>query len=565
VSPGLETLWTRWSASWVLYQDDDLLVVDKPIDMPTHGARPDDPDDVVSRLSAWLEEREEQPYLGTHQRLDRDTSGVLLFSRRRESNAALAAQFEGRTVQKTYVAVVSGCPRLPKDGVLRHELSQERGGVSVARRPNRQRRKGAATAITKCRILTSSKGLSTVLLTPRTGRTHQLRAQLAAVGSPIVGDRLYGGAPASRLMLHATSLALLHPLTGEKVQFDSPAPKVFSGESASAGPGAIQRTERAIETAMREAARRRYTLAHDEQTTAFRLVHGEADGLPGVTVDLYGEYLVVGLSSDEAQALCEPILDAAASLGARGVYVKRRPKHASRIDQAKKLELAPPTPVRGEPAPESMTILENGLPFEVHLGDGLSTGIFLDQRDNRARLRELSKGARLLNLFSYTGAFTVAAVAGHARASVTIDASKGANAWARRNLDAVGAAPELHRIVTADALVWLRAREQSSDRFDLCALDPPSFASTKGSTFSVEADYRRMTVSVMRLLTSGGRLLSCTNHSRWTQAKLRRHLHEASREAGRSVAQMKDLPLPRDFPTPQGAEPHLKSVLSTLR
>lgn len=566
----LQSLWASWRPSWVLYEDDDLIVVDKPTDIPTHAAREEDPDDVVSRLSAWLSERGENTYLGIHQRLDRDTSGVLLFCRDRNHNRAIADQFEGRTVQKTYVAVVSGRPRLPPDGVLRHDLVRGEDGMMLARPPRRRRAKGASSAITHCRIVHTSKGRSTLELTPKTGRTHQLRAQLAALRCPILGDRLYGGAPAPRMMLHATSLRLKHPRTGTAMHVASPAPRVFGPEPLTTdGPSASKsepdRRAEAIALVMRESAERRYALARDDQTTAFRLVHGEGDGLRGITVDLYGEHLVVGLGSDEAHALRERVVEAAVSLGAKGVYLKVRPKHASRVRPAEMLELAPPAPVHGTAAPDAMWIRENGLPFEVRLGDGLSTGIFLDQRDNRRRLREISEGARVLNLFSYTGAFTVAAVAGGARASVTVDASKSANAWARRNLDAVGADAQQHRIVTADALVWLRAREKTSDRFDLCALDPPSFATTKSSTLSVEKGYRRMAESVMRLLSPGGRLLACTNHSRLGQARLRRQLHDASRDAGRTITQMKDLPPPRDFPAPPGAEPHLKSVLLTLR
>jgi 23S rRNA (cytosine1962-C5)-methyltransferase len=331
-----------------------------------------------------------------------------------------------------------------------------------------------------------------------------------------------------------------------------------------------------------EAADRRYALAHAGDTTAFRLVHGGGDGLPGVAVDVYGGHLVVSLSSEEAERARDALLDAAFRLGAapggpprvRGVYLKIRPKHASVIVDSRKDDYAPRGAVRGESAPEAFTILEHGLPYEVHLGDGLSTGIFLDQRENRRRLRAQSasaggggasaaSGARVLNLFAYTGAFTVAAVAGGARATVSVDVSRGAMAWARRNLDAIGADPAAHLLVEADVFPWLKAAARAGERFDIVVLDPPSFATTKQSRFSAESDYGRLAALAFQVLAPGGLLLACTNHRGISRAVLRRRVREAAREAGRGLAQLKDMPDPSDFPPEPGAEPHLKSVLAT--
>jgi 23S rRNA (cytosine1962-C5)-methyltransferase len=282
-------------------------------------------------------------------------------------------------------------------------------------------------------------------------------------------------------------------------------------------------------------------------------------------VDVYGDYLVVSISSEEAEGAREAILDAAAKLGARGVYVKVRPKHASVIVDSRRGDYAPRAAVRGESAPESFCIIyELGLPFEVRLGDGLSTGIFLDQRENRRRVRDQAKGKRVCNLFAYTGAFSVAAAAGGALETATVDVSKSALEWARRNLDAVGADAKSHAVIEADALVWLKSAARGDARYDLVILDPPSFATTKQTRFSAANDYRSLAALAMGVIAPGGRLLACTNHRGIVRAKLRRYLHEAARDAGRSVAQMKDLPDPLDFPPEPGREPAMKSVLVTL-
>jgi 23S rRNA (cytosine1962-C5)-methyltransferase len=423
--------------------------------------------------------------------------------------------------------------------------------------------RGGQEAVTHVRLLKQYKTRSLVELRPETGRTHQIRVQLAAIGAPIAGDVDYGGPPATRLLLHASELRIKPPSSGQVVGYRAPLPEAFEAWLESR-EGPLSGGPEAIERALREAAERRYLIATLPETTAFRIANGEGDGIPGVAVDVYGEYLVVSISNEEAEGAREAILDAAAKLGAQGVYVKVRPKHASVIVDSRRGDLAPKTAVRGESAPENFRIHELGLPFEVRLGDGLSTGIFLDQRENRRRVRDQAKGKRVLNLFAYTGAFSVAAAAGGALETATVDVSKSVLEWARRNLDAIGADAKSHTMIEADALVWLKSAARGKARYDLVILDPPSFATTKQTRFSAENDYRGVAALAMGVIAPGGRLLACTNHRGIVRAKLRRYLHEAAREAGRTVTQMKDLPDPIDFPPEPGREPAMKSVLVTL-
>ena len=559
----LAHLFPAWKAEWILHEDPDLIAVDKPAFVSTHAPEPERSDDAHSRLDRFLCERGEgKPYLGIHQRLDRDTSGVLVFTRRKEANRSLAEQFEGRHVKKTYVAAVTGL-RGPGKGVLAHKLVAGRDGAMRAM-PTSARE--GQEAVTRWRVLSRHGERALVELVPETGRTHQLRVQLAAVGAPIGGDTMYGGAPAPRLLLHAAELTLRHPSSGRPITFKSPAPPSFAQWVAGVAE-ALPSDADAIEALLRQAADRRHGIASNPETTAFRIVNGAGDGLPGVDVDVYGEHLVVSLSSEEAMVAREVILDAVAALGPAGVYLKMRPKHASVIVDTRRADFAPRAPVRGAPAPDELTVHELGLPYLVRLGDGLSTGIFLDQRENRRRVRKEAGSLRVLNLFAYTGAFTVAAVAGGARSSVTADVSAGAIAWARRNLEAAGADLARHQLLEADVLPWLERLARGHEEvepFDLVLLDPPSFATTKQSRFSAEGDYRRVAALALRVLAPGGRLLACTNHRGIPRVKLRRYLHEAARDAAREVVQMKDWPDPEDFPPAPGHEPHLKSVLVTV-
>ena len=315
--------------------------------------------------------------------------------------------------------------------------------------------------------------------------------------------------------------------------------------------------------AVRAAAHLRFGLACDPSTTAYRLVHGAADLVPGVTVDRYEDHLVVALTGEAVQHR-EQILDGLDQFGPAGIYLKLPSKQASRIVDPRRDELAPSAAVRGAPAPASLTIRERGLEFEVRLGDGLSTGIFLDQRDNRNRLRRMASGVRVLNLFAYTGAFTVAAIAGGARSTVTVDASRRALARAKHAIASTGADELDHRLECADALSWLRQCAKRGEQFDVAVLDPPSFATTKRTRFRATHDYRAVAAATLRCLAPGGRLLACTNHRGMSTTELRRVVVAAADDAERGLGKLEAFPPPIDFPTDPERGPHLKTLLAEV-
>jgi len=545
-----------WRPEWTLLDDGVILAVHKPPGISTHGADAERGDDVVSRLQAhWRAVTPgRDPYLGIHQRLDRDTSGVLVFATDRAANKRLAAQFEGRTVQKQYLALVERPKAAPPETTLVHDLRPDGDGrvVATPARPGSPTAKGAQRAITRLQELRRVGNRCLVALRPETGRTHQLRAQLAAVSTPIVGDPWYGGAAAPRLCLHASSLSLEHPTTGKPLTLRAATPALFDAWLAGLDD------PRDLATRLRDAADRRWHLHADAETTAFRLCHF-GDGLRDA-VDVYDRWAVVSAYGPPDEAL----LDAVAAVGFEGVYLKARPKQSNTLVETRREEVAPPEAVRGTSAPDPLVVLEHGLRYHARLGDGLSTGIFLDQREGRRRVRALSAGLRVLNLFAYTGPFTVAAAAGGAVRTVSVDISASALDVCAANLAANGLASPAHSIVRADVFGYLHGAKARGDQFDLVVCDPPSFSTTRDSRWSATSDYGRLALAMFALVAPGGKVLACTNHRGYPRMKFRRHLHEAARTAGRTVTQMKDLPPPDDFPPAPGDEPHLKAVLLTL-
>lgn len=212
---------TDLPAGLVLWADEALLVVDKPAGLPTlvDGYHPEAP-----FLVGWLKSVYD-PLWVVH-RLDRDTSGALVFARSAEAHRSLNTQFERRQASKCYHALALGDPSWEEKTVdLPLQVDGDRRHRTVV-----DTRRGKAS-LTRLRILERFKGCFLVEATPLTGRTHQIRAHLAAVGHPIATDRLYGGEPQSwidRLALHALSLTLFHPTTGEQMTFQTPYPGDFS-------------------------------------------------------------------------------------------------------------------------------------------------------------------------------------------------------------------------------------------------------------------------------------------------------------------------------------------------
>ncbi len=600
VRSGMERarIWAYFAKENVLYEDDDLIAVNKPAGVPSQAANPDRPDDVVMRLRAFVAERDGRPdpYLGTHQRLDRDTSGILLFTKRPDVNAALARQFEGRTLKKHYLAAVTGWPGHSREVTLDDLLRKGDGGrmdvVSVAPRgrgaPRRGQvarpdggKSGSQRALTHVRVKTRKDDRALLELRLETGRTHQARVQLAHAGAPIAGDPLYRGAVAPRLMLHAAGLELDHPRTGKRLVIRCEAPADMVEYVARGDRGAAVYDDlSALDRALALAVERRWALGRsaiqdpeDRRTTAFRLVNEEGDALPGLAVDVYGDHLVAQLYVGgiwEEAARRDRVLDRLDALGFDGVYLKLRPKQANVLVDTRRDDLAPALPVRGSATPSAeIEIREEGVPSRVRLGDGLSTGIFLDQRPNRRLVRELSSGAHVLNLFSYTCAFSVAAALGGATRTVSVDASVLALERGRSNFEAAGVAlgsgpSAAHTFVAEDVFAWLTRAATKKERFDVVIVDPPSYSSTKKRRFVAESDYDDLVVLAARVLAPHGKIVACCNHRGLARGKLRRFVAQGMHAEKHELAQLKDLPDAPDFPPPLGKEPHMKSVLATL-
>ena len=251
---------------------------------------------------------------------------------------------------------------------------------------------------------------------------------------------------------------------------------------------------------------RRSGLVASGVTNALRLVHAESDGLPGLIVDRYADWLVVQLLSMGAERWRPGIAAALAHLTGCGQVFERSDA------EVRALEGLPSRTgvLKGEAPHGPVEVTEHGLRLLVDIASGQKTGFYLDQRDNRVRIREIAPGGDVLNCFCYTGGFALAALAGGARSVLSVDSSGTALALARKNArlnDLAGA-----EWLEADVFATLRALRDAGRTFDLIVLDPPKFAPTARQAQAAARGYKDINLNAMKLLRSGGVLatFSCS-------------------------------------------------------
>ena len=244
-----------------------------------------------------------------------------------------------------------------------------------------------------------------------------------------------------------------------------------------------------------------------EQTNAYRLIHSEGDGLPGLVVDRFADILVMQIHTTGIEHLRPLLVEALLQeTGASGVLLR----NDSMSRRREGLAVEEPVTVAGE-VPEHIIIRENGVQFLVDPWQGQKTGFFLDQRDKRASLRKYAQGKRVLNCFSYTGGFSLYAALTDKETHVTsVDISASAIEASRKNFELNGLDADNYDFHIADVFTYLEEAVERGERFDVVVLDPPAFAKTQTARTNALKAYRRLNTLGMQVLRPGGILLTCS-------------------------------------------------------
>jgi len=257
-----------------------------------------------------------------------------------------------------------------------------------------------------------------------------------------------------------------------------------------------------------QAIRLRSQIASSKHTNAIRLVHGESDGLPGLIVDRYADVLVAQFLAAGVERWRDEILNALMDLSGCEAIFERSDAEVRKLEG-----LEPKTGfVRGDRSASRCPIIEHGLNFRVDVEQGQKTGFFLDQRVNRQRVRSLASGREVLDGFSYTGGFAVAALAGGAKRVTAIESSAPALEVARENLAANPLDASKVEFTQADVFKHLRLLRDRAAKFDLVVLDPPKFAPTAAQAEHAARAYKDINLLALKLLRPGGLLatFSCS-------------------------------------------------------
>ena len=261
-------------------------------------------------------------------------------------------------------------------------------------------------------------------------------------------------------------------------------------------------------------------------TDAYRVVGSEGDFLPGLVVDRYADVLVVQILTAGTERLLDRIVESLleelepATIFERSDVPVRREEG---LPMRRRL-------LWGRPLPPELEIREHGLRFVVQPDSGQKTGFYLDQRDNRQRVRARAAGHRVLNCFAYTGAFSVAAMAGGATAVTSVESSEAGASVLRRNMELNGF--PAGEVVQEDAFDVVRRLRAAGERFDLVVLDPPAFAKKKHQVDAARRGYKEINLQALQMLAPGGELFtfSCSQYVDAVQFKMA--VFEAAANAG---------------------------------
>ncbi|MFV0558005.1 MAG: class I SAM-dependent rRNA methyltransferase [Enterococcus sp.] len=305
----------------------------------------------------------------------------------------------------------------------------------------------------------------------------------------------------------------------------------------------------------RAAKKKRASFYQLKGTTAFRLFNGEGDGLGGLTIDLYQDYLVLSWYNDTLYQEHAVILAALLAVFPEilGVYEKIR--FTSSLPESRF--------VTGKQAIEPLIVEENHVKYATYLNEGLMTGIFLDQKEVRGRLVDgLAAGKRVLNMFSYTGAFSVAAAMGGAYHTTSVDLAKRSLGKTQEQFSVNHINPSDHAIHVMDVFGYFNYAKKKNLGFDLIVLDPPSFARNKKKVFSVAKNYGELITDSLAILNRNGVIIASTNAANLPLERFQKIIETAMQEKKVKYQLVERHLLPADFAVnPQFKEGNYLKVL----
>lgn len=509
---------------------DDLLFVEKPAGINTHRSEP---------VAAWeqagsmglceLLEKDLNRKVYVVHRLDQGTSGIMVFALNSERARAVAELFEKRLIKKTYVFVTD----------RKSEVSEFRVCSKIERVGNNYVSEicdeAKANAITDFVRVKRTPFFELWKALPKTGRPHQIRLHASQKNLPIYGDTHYGGTPAQRIYLHSNEIII-----SEDLKAASPLPRLFERL------GLLKDSN--LEPMMNGLDRRQRLFDFlGTPESALRLSHLES---PDFRMDLFGPcgWVYWYKSQPLKQKDLERWQTVSRILG-RPLWVRQMLNRGAENLSSDLVAIESP--------PERWIFQENHVKFEARCDQGLSPGLFLDQRSQRKWVLENSKDKKVLNLFAYTCGFSVAAAVGGAAQVTSVDTSKNFIEWGKGNFQLNKVDPLQHEFFVSDVGFFLDRALAKQRKFDLIILDPPSFGRSKEGVFKIQKDLPKILAQCEASLAPKGQILVSCNYEEWDYPQFEK-LVKSSLKNNQVKIQRNEPTL--DFELP-GEVPLLKSAL----
>lgn len=454
----------------------DILVTYKPNGIKTHRSSEND-----WGFLEWLEEKLKIKLYLFH-RLDQGTSGLLLLAKNESTAAEWTEQFKNKLIKKSYLFITQKNNSLSEEVLTQSQISKVKGKwiSEKTSTPNSE---------TKFSRLKSYKNYQLWKAEPKTGKAHQIRLHAQDLGISILGDDQHGGDFFFRLCLHAAQLE------NKNQKWEAAPPVYFNNLSL------LENLDlcRLLDAYHLRQQLILFKLLSDD---SYRLSHIENNQL---RIDSYGNQLwIYDYGNKNLSSCLEPFFNITKPLP---TWIREMKNRGENPLESSLTALNNPEP--------NWIIQENKIQYELRSHQGLSPGLFLDQRENRQWVREMSFNKSVLNLFSYTCGFSLCAAMGDAKEVVSVDVSQNFLDWGKTNFKLNNLNPENYEFRKQDSMEFLRKTIKIKRQFDLIICDPPSFGRTKKSVFNIEKDLSELAELCFQLLKQQGILLLSTNFEKW--------------------------------------------------
>lgn len=299
-----------------------------------------------------------------------------------------------------------------------------------------------------------------------------------------------------------------------------------------------------FENKLKKAFTKREHYFNSSETTAFRVFNGEGDGIGGITIEYFDGYYLIHWYSKGIYHFREQIISSLKNITKyKAIYQKKR-------FDTKGMYIEEDDFVTGERGQFPIIVKENGMNFAVYLNESAMVGVFLDQRDVRRTIRDkYAKGQTVLNTFSYTGAFSVAAALGGATKTTSVDLANRSRSKTIEQFSINEIDYESQQIIVEDVFNYFKYAVRKQLKFDMVILDPPSFARSKKYVFSAEKDYKNLLKEAIAITENDGIIIASTNCSSFGMGKFKGFIESAFKETGENYKILEEFSLPDDFRT----------------